>query len=257
MGRLWLIGGTQESRHIAEAIASRQFPCTVTVTTEAARSLYQPSPWLRVSVGILSAKELDGFLQQQEIVAVVDASHPYAVEISRSAIAAATYRKIPYLRYERPNLKGESEENRVIEFASFAKLLQSNTLDGRRVLLTVGAKSLSLFSTYHDRATLFARILPTLSSLQIATEAGFSPQRLIALRPPISPELERALWQQWQISLVVTKASGRVGGEETKRAIAAQLRIPLIVMTRPPLTYPQQTSEVEEVLNFCRQSFLS
>jgi len=256
MGRLWLIGGTQESRQIAVAIAAAQFPCTVTVTTEAARSLYPSSPWLRVRVGILKSGDLDDFLQQQEIVSAIDASHPYATNISQSAIAAAAARKIPYLRYERPRLEGSRGGHRVLEFASIAELLESNTLDGRRVLLTVGAKSLPLFCNYHDRATLFARILPALDSLRIAAEAGFSPQRIIAIRPPISSELERALWKQWQISLVVTKASGRAGGEEIKRKVAAQLKIPLIVIARPDLVYPQQTSEVEEVLNFCRQSFL-
>lgn len=79
--------------------------------------------------------------------------------------------------------------------------------------------------------------------------------QLIALRPPISPELEQALWRQWRITTVIatviTKASGRAGGEEVKRAIAQELGIQLILLARPDMTYPAQTERVEEVIAWC------
>jgi precorrin-6A/cobalt-precorrin-6A reductase len=84
--RLWLIGGTTESATLAHAIASLGLPCTVTVTTAAAETLYPKTPMLRVRVGRLDAGQLEPFLQEQRIAAILDASHPYAVEISRMAI---------------------------------------------------------------------------------------------------------------------------------------------------------------------------
>lgn len=77
----------------------------VTVTTEAARRLYPTAATLRVWVGRLCDTQIDSFLQEQGIVAILEASHPYAVEISKLAIAKATQRQIPYLRYERPSLE--------------------------------------------------------------------------------------------------------------------------------------------------------
>ena len=62
------------------------------------------------------------------------------------------------------------------------------------------------------------------------------------------------MWQQWQISLAVTKASGKAGGEDIKRQVAASLGIPLIIITRPGIVYPQQTSEVADILAFCQRS---
>ena len=84
----------------------------------------------------------------------------------------------------------------------------------------------------------------------MALDAGFDGKRIIALRPPITPELEIALWQQWQISLVVTKASGKVGGEEIKQKIAQKLNIPLIAISRPNITYPQQISCIKDIEKF-------
>ena len=271
-GRIWLIGGTSESARIAEAIAGEGLPCTVTVSTKAAQALYPGNPELKVRVGQISSAQISFFCAQEQIVAVVDASHPYAVAISQGAIAAATESPIPYLRYERPHVGdrergvgGEGERGRsfcslssesteaVIELDSFDLLIVGNYLEGRRVLLTIGCKALPLFQPWQDRATLFARLLPDVNSLEVAATAGFTPDRLIALRPPISTQLEKALWHQWQISLVVTKASGQAGGEDVKRSVAAELGIPLIVIARPRIAYPQQTSDLSEVLAFCRR----
>ena len=99
--RIWLIGGTSESAVLAEAIAHSHLPCTITVTTETAKQLYLASPLLRVKVGRLHPDQMEDFLQAENIAAILDASHPHAVEISQLAIATATKNQIPYLRYER------------------------------------------------------------------------------------------------------------------------------------------------------------
>lgn len=255
-GRIWLIGGTQESAALAAAIAYASLPCTISVTTESALTLYSTASSLRVWVGRLTPEKLEEFLQQQQIVAVLDASHPYAVQISKTAIAAAQKRQIPYLRYERPMLEqggilGAGEQGSRLD--SFETLLSGNYLQGQRVLLTVGYRPLQLFQPWHGGSTLFARILPSAIALEAASIAGFTPDRLICLRPPISADLERALWLQWEISLVVTKASGTAGGEDVKRTVAAELGIPLVVISRPSVTYPQQTSDLLSALEFCRQ----
>ncbi|MEA5468035.1 cobalt-precorrin-6A reductase [Spirulina sp. 06S082] len=245
--KVWVIGGTSESREIVTLLVSRSIPCLVTVTTEAARSLYPPSPGLDIRTGRLTPDRLEELLCWETIAAVVDASHPYASSISHHAIAITAQFKIPYLRYERPALATEGE----IVVESFQELLSGDYLCDRRVLLTVGCKTLPLFQPWHDRATLFARVLPVVNSLEVAIAAGFSPHRLIALRPPLSGELEEALWRQWHIDLVVTKASGREGGEEIKRSVAAKLGIPLLVVARPFVSYPQQTANLEDVFAFC------
>ncbi|OKH28161.1 cobalt-precorrin-6A reductase [Chroogloeocystis siderophila] len=251
-GKLWLIGGTQESVEIAAAIANYNIRCIISVTTSAARSLYKPAPCLTVWVGRLTFAQIPEFVKQQEIVAIVDASHPYAVEVSQNAIFSAQHLQIPYLRYERPILS-PSTASEGEHFDSFAALLSTNRLQNKRVLLTVGYRPLHLFQAWHDRTTLFARILPSAIALEAATQAGFTPDRLICLRPPISDELELALWRQWKIQLVITKASGKPGGEDTKRLVATQLGIPLITISRPTVNYPQQTCDLAVALDFCRQ----
>lgn len=258
---IWLIGGTQESAVLAAAIAAQQLPCVVTVTTETAEALYPTVPTLQIRVGALTAEALPAFLQSYRIVAIVDASHPFAVEVSQRAIAAATQFNIPYLRYERPALSADPQLGQaapqVVMLDSFQTLVAGNYLQQQRVLLTVGYRPLALFQPWQEKATLFARILPSVTALSAALQAGFTPDRIIAMRPPISANLERALWTQWQLSMVVTKASGVAGGENTKQQVATELDITLVTISRPDLHYPHQTSDPTVALKFCRQHLLA
>ena len=274
---LWLIGGTQESSQLARAIALAKLPCIISVTTESARALYPDAACLQVRVGRFTCLEIEAFVQQQRVIGVLDASHPYATEISQNAIAVCQKLAIPYLRYERPVLEGvgsgewgtrSSHEvgirgmgsgewgvgNGKI-FDSFESLLSGDYLRGQRVLLTVGYRPLHLFQSWQDKATLFARILPSAIALEAAFKAGFTNDRLICLRPPISAELEAALWRQWNISVVVTKASGASGGEDVKRTVATQLGVDLIAIARPTVDYPQQTTDLSVALDFCCRLF--
>ena len=136
--RLWLIGGTSESIAFARAIASLGLPCTISVTTAAAEALYPKHPRLRVQVGRLDVGKLDQFFRKEQIAAILDASHPYAVEISRMTTRAAAQWQIPYLRFERPTVDARSDNSQVIWLDSFETLLVCDYLLGQRVLLTVG-----------------------------------------------------------------------------------------------------------------------
>ncbi|HEY9768901.1 MAG TPA: cobalt-precorrin-6A reductase [Coleofasciculaceae cyanobacterium] len=252
-GKVLLIGGTSDSAAIAAMLAAFNIRFVVTVTTITARSLY--SSTVAIVVERMDRSRMQFFCQQNQIQAVVDASHPYAVEVSRQAIAICTQLNLPYLRYERVNYQASAvaqTDSFLMKLNSFDQLLAGDYLTKQRVFLTVGCQILPRFKSWQNRATLYARILPKIASLETAIAAGFTGDRLIAIRPPISVATETALWQQWKISLVVTKASGKAGGEDIKHQVAKDLGIPLIVIARPQITYPQQTSEIKDVLAFCQ-----
>lgn len=245
--RIWLIGGTSESATIAPHLLQHQLPTIVTVTTPAARQLYPVHELLTVQVGAMNPLEMSKFTQTARISAIVDASHPHAAEVSANAIRVAQQHQIPYLRYERPTVT----EPGVTLLPDWETLLTGAYLRDQRVLLIVGYRHLPPFQSWHDRATLFARILPSPKALEVAIASGFPPSRLIALRPPVAPELERALWQQWQISLVVAKTSGTAGGQDVKQTVARSLGIPLILIDRPQVNYPQITQDWGAIVEFC------
>ena len=252
--QIWLIGGTTESVDLAWALQAHQVPSLITVCSSSAQRLYPQSSWLTVRTCSLTDRTLGDFIHSHRIAVILDASHPHATEISRLAMLAATQFTLPYLRFERPpTLPNPSHAtHEEVEISHLSQLFRRADLLNQRVLLTIGSKWLHYFKDWHQKSTLFARVLPTLSAIQAAEQSGFQCDRIIALRPPISFELEQALWQQWQISVVVTKASGQPGGEGIKRCVAQTLGVTLIVIKRPVLAYPQQTSDVDTAVQFCQ-----
>ncbi|MEY3300136.1 MAG: Cobalt-precorrin-6A reductase [Cyanobacteriota bacterium] len=260
--RLWLIGGTREAVDLAQALIAAAIPCVVTVTTTAAQRAYPQHPNLWVEVGALDLSQLADFIRTHDIGAILDASHPFAVAISQGAMAQAATLGLPYWRYERPLTTSQGEPKAhggdpggyaLRRVPHLEAALTPEILAGQRVLLTLGYRWLAAFQPWQERATLFARILPSSVALEAALAAGFGPERLIALRPPIDEPLEQALWQQWQITTVITKASGQPGGEETKQAVAARLGVALVIIDRPTLNYPTMSHDTEEILARCRE----
>lgn len=249
---VWLIGGTGEAVTLAHQLASSGIACLVTVTTATAQRAYGEQPDLTVRVGRVDVSALGEFMIAQRVGAVLDASHPFAVEISQGAIAAAQGLNIPYWRYERPELETPPGSGLIQYLPGLGAVLTPEVLAGERVLLTLGYRWLHHFTPWQHQATLFARILPSTIALEAALSAGFTSDRLIALRPPVGLELEAALWQQWQITRVITKASGAPGGEDTKRAIAQRLGISLRILNRPQLNYPVVCRSQLEALAQCQ-----
>ena len=248
---IWLIGGTSESVIIGKLIAQNQGNFIVSVTTDNARNLYQSIASCQIFVGKLSLLTIPDFIQRHHITKVIDCSHPFASQISRSVINICQYFQLPYLRYERPCIAPISPLV-TFTFSPDSLVSENSPLKGKRVLLTIGAKYLYIFQDYHSRAALFTRILPYPQSLNLAYQAGFSCDRIIALRPPLSQDIEKALWQLWNIEIVVTKAGGKAGGQEIKYRVAQELNTPLIVISRPQITYPQVTSNLDSVKAFAQ-----
>jgi precorrin-6A/cobalt-precorrin-6A reductase len=250
---VWLIGGTSESTKIASLLTSHFISVIATVTTNNAKNLYPFHPHLTVIADKILPENIYQFLQQNQIKIIIDASHPYAVNISTAVISIAQQYNYPYLRYERQEIK--ANQSNIIYLPSLSVLLKNKFINQKRVLLTIGCNSLHFFKDYQNHATLFARILPYPQSLNKAVESGFTNDRLIAIRPPLSYELEKALWQLWHIETVITKAGGKQGGENIKRKLAKDLNIQLIIIQRPEIKYPRQTEKISDVLTFCFQYF--
>lgn len=265
--RVWVIGGTQESRWLVEKLLShlqgtvRSSWLLVSVTTDTAKRLYPENPAVNLWVGKLTPDRADTFIAANNIGAILDASHPFASNISQLAIALAHRHGLPYLRYERPAISPGPEDAWLdtrgrpgnVCLKHLPDLFTGGYLKQERTLLLLGYRWLPGFALWQSQSILFVRILPSQSALAASLNAGFTSDRIIALRPPISASLEKALWQQWQITQVVTKASGQAGGEDHKQAIAAEQGVRLIRLVRPAVSYPAQTSCLDTAVRFVLQ----
>ena len=237
--RFVLFSGTTEGRRLSRALAALGGAVTVCVATEYGREEQGELEGITVLSGRMDEVQMARTVAGAELC--VDATHPYAVQASRSIRAACEGARVPLLRLlreESPVPAGTEVFSTAQAAAEWLKTTQGN------ILLTTGAKELGVFAPLGgDR--LYPRVLPLASSLEACGAAGVPSSHILALQGPFSRELNEAMLRQFAIRTLVTKDSGDVGGFRAKEEAARNLGCDLLVVARPR----RETGEtLEEIL---------
>ena len=240
------LAGTSDARALAIQLQNQGYPLLATVVTEsAAESL--TTHQIPNQVGRLSVDDMTALIQKQNMTCVIDASHPYAEEASKTAIAAARACEIPYIRYERPKEQFLSPLITEVEsYEDAAKLAQSHK---GTIMLTTGSKTLEIFTKYlmREEIRLICRMLPNVGNMEKCNQLGIKQKDIIAIQGPFSEALNRALCEQYDVTLLITKESGKVGAVDEKVTAALKLGIPVILIKRPAIEYENLCVSFEEV----------
>ena len=229
--RIVLFGGTVEGRELARLCAREGWDCHVYVATDTGEEFLRQLP-VTVHVGRLQAEEMTAEFARLEPALVLDATHPYAVEVSRnirSACQRCSLRCVRILRNE-SSVRGDIEVSSADEAA---KILRERFAQVP-VLLTTGSKELQAFArAAMENPGIYARILPGEANRELAIKMGISPEHVIAGVGPYSEEENLRLMSEHGIRVLVTKESGRQGGYEEKIRAAARSGAVSIVIRRP------------------------
>jgi precorrin-6A/cobalt-precorrin-6A reductase len=221
--KLLILGGTAEALELAAACAAQ--PGLVPISSLAGRTRVPTLPPGEVRIGGFGgAGGLARFLVERGIDRVIDATHPFAAQISAHADQACREVGVPRLRLLRPSWVSVPGD-RWLEVADFVEAAERLPGLGRRAFLTLGQRDLDAFAQL-DLWFLVRTIEPP----------GVLPLRQsqwLARRGPFAVEDERALLRTHAIDVVVTKASG--GGATYAKLVAArQLGLPVLMIRRPP-----------------------
>lgn len=227
-----VFGGTSEGREMAQWLGARG-TCRVYVSslTEYGGSLVEGSPNVVSLTGRMLPDQMEALMRAHRFACVVDATHPYAAGVSATIEECAGKTATPRYRVLR-----EGEPEGPWTGARDAQEAAGIVAAGEgRVLLTTGSKELPLYvAAMPDfRERLYVRILPVASSLGQAIDLGIPAGHIVAMQGPFSRELNVALLRQFQISLMVTKASGAAGGFWEKVGAARECGVRLVVIHRP------------------------
>ena len=201
-----------------------------------------------VRTGALDDAELERLVGEAD--AVIDATHPFAAQISAEAEAACVRVRRPYLRFTRPAGELGAGVVRAADAAEAARLavaaaLQAadeKTVDREAgdeaapvILLTVGSKTVDTYARAAAQAgvRVVARVLPVPESLAACAAAGLEPRDVIAMQGPTTAELDAALLRHLGASVLVTKDSGTAGGLGEKLRAAESAGATAVVIERP------------------------
>jgi precorrin-6A/cobalt-precorrin-6A reductase len=165
------------------------------------------------------------YLQAEKIDLSIDATHPFAAQISWNAAGAATKVGIPRLMLIRPGWV-RSPEDDWIEVESVEAAVGAIPARVKRIFLTIGRQQLAPFATLTDRWCLMRSIDPPDLSIPLP------PGKLLLDRGPFSLERELQLLRDYRIDAIVSKNSG--GDATYAKIIAArELGLPVIMVQRP------------------------
>ncbi len=222
--RVLILGGTGEALALAAALAAD--PRIETITSLAGRTGAPARPAGRLRVGGFGGSDgLLDYLRAERIDLLVDATHPFAEQISRNAVRAAGAAGLPFLRLERPAWQRQPED-RWIEVDRLEEAAGLAPRHGSRAFLTIGASELEAFAGI-ESVWFLVRLIE-----RPATSLPLLHHELILGRGPFDADAEQRLLERHRIDLVIAKNSG---GASTYGKIEAArvLGLPLILLRRP------------------------
>lgn len=252
--RILIFGGTTEGRKLAEYLTKRGARVHVCVATAYGEQMLDKDEHLTVSAARMDETEMCTFLREFRPAYTVDATHPYAKEVTEHAKAACRACQVPYLRLLRA---AEGEKERItagsaaergkgqITVGSVAEAVEALKQTSGNILVTTGSKELSAYTALPDyRERIYARVLPSEEGISACAQIGLTGRHVIGMQGPFSRELNLALLREYDISWMVTKESGKAGGYEEKWEAASQAGAGLVLVGRPEETEGLSFAEV-------------
>lgn len=229
MRRILIFAGTTEGRRLAEILSRSGAEAAVCVATEYGSQIMPSLPGIEVLEGRKDREEMRRLMEGEQFLAAVDATHPFAAEVSRNIRQSAEETGTEYIRLLR-DMGGAGAGEVFSSNETCAKALLGT--EGN-ILLTTGSKELSVYCEAGLTERLYVRVLPSEESIRICREQGVTGSRIIAMQGPFSEEMNIALLKQYGIRHLVTKESGRTGGFREKVSAAEQAGAKLWVIGRP------------------------
>ncbi len=228
-----LLGGTSETGLLALGLAQAGYEVLVSKATEVPLAI-PAHVNVEVRSGRLDDDGLAGLIRQRGLRALVDATHPYAVEMHGRARRVAQALGIVYLSFSRPASIDPGAAG--VEFAAdHEEAAQAAFAHGQAVLLTTGSRHLAPYVAAARRTglPLMVRVLDHPDSLAACRQAGLADNQILAGRGPFSLAENCRQIKAHGIGVLVTKDSGNAGGTEAKLAAARSEGCRVIVIGRP------------------------
>lgn len=241
------LAGTSDARELAVQLMQAGHDLIATVVTDSAAASLQEAN-VPYHVGRLTEQQMVELIEERQVKTVVDASHPYAEEASKTAMTAAKSIGIPYIRYERPQQSFVNPLVTEVEtYEEAAKVASTHT---GTIMLTTGSKTLATFTKqllHNENIRLVCRMLPNKENMDKCDALGVRQRDIIAIQGPFSKALNLALYEQYNTTLTITKESGKVGSVDEKMDAALELGIPVILIKRPKIQYENLCTSFDEV----------
>lgn len=239
MQNILVFSGTSEGRELAGRLADNGKSVTVCVATAYGQEVMEQEEsgrQIQVHTGRLDREQMEELLAAGNWDIVVDATHPFAWEVSENiAKGCAKQGKelLRLLREEGQAVEGDEEAKRTYADSTAQAAAYLNQTSGN-IFLTTGSKELGEYvQGIHDISRLYVRILPNAPEIEKCRKLGLKGKQIICMQGPFSTELNLAMIREIHASVLVTKETSGAGGFAEKLQAAEQTGIEAVIIRRP------------------------
>jgi precorrin-6A/cobalt-precorrin-6A reductase len=238
--RVLILGGSADANQLAAAIAGD--PGLDPILSYAGRTESPKQPPIAWRLGGFGGVDgLIDYLRREQIVRVVDATHPFAARMSAHAIAACAAVGVPLLALERGPWQ-RSAGDRWIEVDDFVSAGHALGVAPRRVFLGIGRTQLAPFASHKQHFYLVRLVDQPRAPLPLEAE-------VIIARGPFDLAGDRKMLTDHRIDIVVARDAG---GDSASAKIdaARELGLPVVMVRRPFIPDRPKVETVAEVLRW-------
>ncbi|MCF1710203.1 cobalt-precorrin-6A reductase [Tabrizicola sp. J26] len=244
MRNILILGGTTEATALAQLLAERRERAVLSYAGRVDSPRAQPIP-VRTG-GFGGVQGLVEYLCVNNVTHLVDATHPFAAQMSANAVAGARQAGVPLVALTRPAWQPVPGDDwqRVPDIPAAVQALAGGS---RRIFLALGRMHLAEFAAQPQHHYILRLVDPPVGRLPLPDAT------VIVSRGPFTVEGDREVMQDHGVDIVVCKNAGG-DGASAKLAAARELGLPVLMIDRPVLPPRREVHEVAEVLEWLDHS---
>lgn len=235
-----ILGGTTEASALARALADRGIAAVLSYAGRTDRPADQPVP-VRIG-GFGGVAGLGAFLRAERVTHLVDATHPFAAQMSANAVAAAAGAGAPLIALTRPAWAPQPGDQwrHVPDIPAAVDALAG---PARRVMLALGRMHVDAFAAQPQHHYLLRFVDAP------AAQPRLPRHSLVVDRGPFTAANDAQLMRDHGVDIVVAKNAGG-SGAEAKLVAARALGLPVVMIDRPRLPVRAEAHDIATVLRW-------
>ena len=222
-----VFGGTTEGRKICNFLKQNKIEFCLSVATDYGKTVMNSD--MKILQQRLDSEQIKNLLLTQSYHIVIDATHPYATQVTQNIKMACHETSTEYIRVIRDRTN-QPDNSTLFETSSDAVRYLNST--SGNILLVTGSKDIQAYTkinSYQER--LFVRILPMPESLNSCLAAGIKNSNIICMQGPFTKEMDIACIRHAKAKYLLTKDSGRIGGMQEKIIATKETNTKLLILS--------------------------
>jgi precorrin-6A/cobalt-precorrin-6A reductase len=246
-----LILGTSEGKNIVSLLNEFTDDLFITTATSYGGELLKEFKYKKLNSKPLNKEQLKKIIEEKNINIIIDASHPYAIEITKMTKTICRELSIDYLRYERASIIDNfKDEKNIVLVEDYQQVFEKlKDIEGT-VLNTTGSRNIDKFVHSDLNNRVIHRVLPSVSVMEKCIGLGIDIGDIIAMKGPIGYDLNRGFIKEYSAVAMILKDSGIQGGTEEKIKAALDSNILAIVIKRSEEEYSKAFNNEKDLVDY-------